>query len=87
MKTAGSDDTDEGENHCYVLNVNFAGNEAHQSAVRKVFLDNEMGTLRVLYDAERTGASTNETIELPNEDGVANLAKCLVFHGYCFIEH
>ena len=64
----------------FVLNVNYAGNEMHQSAVRAVFCDNENGFVEKLYILERQ--EENQSLNISISDVDLAHAKFLVYHGY-----
>jgi hypothetical protein len=63
----------------FVLNFNYAGNEMHQSTVRKVFRVKDVGLANLLFELER-----HPTVQVDLHQGKesCNLAKFLVFHGY-----
>jgi hypothetical protein len=64
----------------YVLNVNFAGNEMHESAVRILLQDNPTRVISQLYDRERKGHG--EEVIMPRQEGAKSISKFLLFHGY-----
>ena len=71
------------DDRTFVLNVNFAGNEMHQSAIRKVFRDKNTrdgGILDHIYQQEKSG--NDDVISIPYREDVFPVIKCLVFHGY-----
>lgn len=68
------------ENRVYVMNINYAGNEMHQSAVRVVFQDNDEGLLKELYEKERRKGSFEFVLKV-SDSNVLHL-KFLVYHGY-----
>ncbi|KAL3944643.1 MAG: hypothetical protein SGBAC_001303 [Bacillariaceae sp.] len=70
---------DDGEG-IFVLNVNYAGNEMHQSAVRVVFRDNDASFVQSLYCNERQNVNATKSIKV-SEKNECHL-KFLVFHGY-----
>ncbi len=73
--------------HVFVLNVNYAGNETHQSAVRTVFCDSHDNVVAHLFSVFESPSSSStmtplETVSLePSEDDLAFL-KYLLYHGY-----
>lgn len=76
-----NNDRDDGED-TFILNVNYAGNEMHQSAVRVVFRDSD-GFAQSLYDCERENSDATKSIKI-SEKNESHL-KFLVFHGYLVI--
>jgi len=68
----------------FVLNVNYAGNEMHQSVVRVVFSDNANSFVDELYAWERKSKDKPIDLLIPEEN--FPLAKFLVFHGYLHVE-
>eukprot|EP00980_Cylindrotheca_fusiformis_P023426 scaffold10476_cov142-Cylindrotheca_fusiformis.AAC.1 len=67
----------------YVLNVNFAGNEMHHSAIRVVFRDVTGRFAQMLYKKERNlGDFTIGTVVTETN---SHLIKFLAFHGYATI--
>jgi hypothetical protein len=79
--TSFYEDTEEGDiDKAYVLNVNYAGNEMHNSVVRVVFRDTDEGFVQMLYKKEREiGEFAIDTVV--SESNSAHL-KFLTFHGY-----
>jgi hypothetical protein len=73
------------EENIFVLNVNYAGNEMHQSAVRVVFRDSKANFVQMLLDSVRM-AGGNEMV-LPITDAEIPHMKFLVYHGYIQIIH
>ncbi|CAJ1934294.1 unnamed protein product [Cylindrotheca closterium] len=73
------DDNDDGKD-IFILNVNYAGNETHQSAIRVVFRDNDDSFVQSLYCNERQNGDVTKTIKV-SEKNESHL-KFLVFHGY-----
>jgi hypothetical protein len=69
----------EGEDRIFVLNMNFAGNEMHQSAVRVMFKD-ASGVVNRLYSLERN--DEGRSVELAMNEMDEGLVKFLVYHGY-----
>jgi hypothetical protein len=80
------DDNAHAENNysnAFVLNINYAGNEMHQSAVRVLFRDNEEGFAQNLYNKERRVGSGSDTFINANvSDSNLPFLKFLIFHGY-----
>jgi hypothetical protein len=70
----------DGEDIIFVLNVNFAGNEMHQSAVRVMFKDDDSGSVNRLYNLERK--DEGNSIGLAMDEMDEGLVKFLVYHGY-----
>jgi hypothetical protein len=70
----------DGEDKIFVLNMNFAGNEMHQSAVRVMFKDDDSGTVNRLYNLERN--DEGNSMELSRNEMDGGLVKFLVYHGY-----
>jgi hypothetical protein len=64
----------------FVLNVNFVGNEMHQSAVRVIFCDSEEGFVNRLY-SELEGSTARET-ELVVSPQELPFVKFLIYYGY-----
>lgn len=80
----------EGSHNVFVLNVNYAGNDMHQSAVRVIFYDSDEQFVNRLY-TELEGVSTGEgpTKALPSQEIQLivspqdwHVAKFLIYHGY-----
>jgi len=65
----------------FVLNINYVGNEMHQSSVRVQFPDSNTGLAKKLYDWERDdeGSSTFR-VDIDSENH--KWIKFLVFYGY-----
>lgn len=83
---ANKDDENSTLKQVFVLNINYAGNDTHQSAVRVVFNDNSSGLVRMLYEKERSDKDDamdwgNATDFVADHGNIAML-KFLVFHGY-----
>lgn len=73
------------EAHAFVLNINFAGNQMHESTIRVVFRDNEEGLVRRLWEQERY--SEDQSDSTPLDYAVVTetnhyLISFLVYHGY-----
>jgi len=74
---------DESDRATYVLNVNYAGNEGHESSVRvKIRSDSDL--LRRLYEGkfaeeEMNGFRLNEALKSPTDMRVLD---CLVYYGF-----
>ncbi|KAG7349414.1 transcription factor jumonji [Nitzschia inconspicua] len=76
----------------FVLNVNYAGNEAHESAIRVQFRDNKEGMVSRLWQLERN----KQYIEDKKENGLLEVCEVkennhymisfLVYHGYIQIK-
>jgi hypothetical protein len=65
----------------FVLNINYCGNEMHQSAVRVLFCENESNFVQKLYEWERReeGASS---MDMTVCDSDHLHIKFLIYHGY-----
>ena len=75
-------------NNVYILNVNFAGNEAHESAVR-VLLRDEGNWLERFQQYEEKGLDTAIMTDSYDSksllDGSSNVPpSCLFYYGYCY---
>lgn len=73
----------------FVLNVNFAGNEMHQSSVRVVFCDSENGFVQRLHEVIECNVTADTDNLLPHREIRLALsaedlahAKFLIYHGY-----
>jgi Cupin superfamily protein len=69
----------------FVLNVNYAGNQMHESAIRVVFCDNEEGLVTRLWHKERDIVDQSENSPLETCFVTENnhfLISFLVFHGF-----
>ena len=69
-----------GEEKAFVLNINYCGNEMHQSAVRVVFQDNDEGFVQDLYENERSEETFSKYVVV-TDSNILHL-KFLVYHGY-----
>lgn len=76
-------DDNDGNDDTFILNVNYAGNEMHQSAVRVVFRDNDDSFVQSLYENERESDNVIKSIKISKKN--ASHFKFLVFHGYLII--
>ena len=76
----------------YVLNINYAGNEMHQSVIRVVLKDNNTELVKSLYEFERAEPDDDDEnqrrLQIPNlfrrtveEEDLMHI-KFLIFHGY-----
>lgn len=72
---------DDFANRTFVLNVNYAGNEMHQSAVRVVFLDSSpSGCVQKIYEFFEKKKQQEKPLNMTRED--VPFVKFLIFHGY-----
>ena len=75
-------------NNVYILNVNFAGNEAHESAVRVLLRDEENWLERFQQYEEKgldTAIMTDSYDSKSLLDGSSNVPpSCLFYYGYCY---
>ena len=73
------------ETNSFVLNVNYAGNEMHQSTIRIRFWD-ATGTSNSLLKQEREAETTDKMVvditDVGENEDVKKLVKFLIFHGY-----
>ena len=67
----------------FVLNINYVGNEMHQSAVRILFRESQNRMVQKIYEWERRrGNSDDNSLEvIPNDSDHLHI-KFLVYHGY-----
>jgi hypothetical protein len=81
-------DTVDASCNVFVLNVNYAGNEMHQSAVRTVFCDSQTGIVEYLFsvlESSSSKPSESEVVEVePSQDDIPFL-KFLLYHGYVIL--
>jgi len=89
----GEDDEEDSPSNCvFVLNVNYAGNETHQSSVRIVFCDSDNDIVQRLFTKfESSSASMpshdrqQSSIDIePTDDDLPHL-NFLLFHGYVIL--
>jgi hypothetical protein len=74
---------DERHQGIFVLNVNYAGNEMHQSVVRVIPNDNVNSFVHKLYDWERKSTDEPLNITISEEDFFHT--KFLIIHGYMHV--
>jgi hypothetical protein len=80
---------EEQESGVFVLNVNYGGNESHESAIRVQFRDNRDQMVLRLWNLERTKPSDAKT-DLLDECVITednhHMISFLVFHGYIQVQ-
>jgi Cupin-like domain len=87
-KASGDGDTKKKDPGIFVLNVNYGGNEAHESSIRVQFRDNPEGMAERLWKLEREMSSDGKEDDdglleeiVVSEDNY-HLISFLVYHGY-----